>query len=104
MPFQMPDSNRPTGLGGVAGFFVRLGCLDVGFFELPDARELDFVVPLLERDAELRDRAGEDALVAMMGRLVHHPGPDEASTPPGKPSQRFRTSTSGRCGCTSMNP
>ncbi len=54
----------------------------------PRADVFERVEPDPDEDAGLRAvRAGEDALVAMMGRLVHHPGPDEASTPPGKPSR-----------------
>lgn len=77
----MPDSKRPMELGGLAGVRVRLEVLDAGFFELPEARELGFVVLPLERDDEPRDRAGEDALVAMWADYPSPPEPQGMPTP-----------------------
>ncbi|MGL5249366.1 MAG: hypothetical protein ACRC8U_14350, partial [Brooklawnia sp.] len=55
----------PLSARWVAELFVRFAERDVDFDELPDARELGAFVDPLERDDELRGRAGEDARVAI---------------------------------------
>lgn len=49
-----------------------------------------------ERIVLLSDGAGQD--------VIDGSRTTSSMRTPGKPSPRFRTSTSGRCGCTSMKP